>query len=132
MEIKCPHCEKEFTLNERSELQKSGMTNKASQGKPMSRPAFGYEFENGQLVPAQNFREVEEIFEEFLTSNISLRKLSQKHHLSVNGLKKILKNFTYIGKVKFNNETFQGNHKPIIPITLFNQVQDKLDSLKIK
>lgn len=132
MNIKCPHCEKEFTLNERAELQRSGMTNKASKGKPMSRPAFGYVFEKGKLVPAQNFREIEEIFEEFLTSSISLRKLSEKHNLSVNGLKKILKNFTYIGKVKFNNEVFQGNHKPIIPVTLFNQVQDKLERLKIK
>ena len=117
MEIKCPYCEKEFNLNERAESQRSGMTNKASQGKPMSRPAFGYIFEEGKLVPAQNFREVEEIFEEFLTTSISLRKLSQKHNLSINGLKKILRNFTYIGKVKFNNETFQGTHKPIIPRT---------------
>ncbi len=112
--------------------QKKGMIKKASQGNAMSRPAFGYNLVNGKLTPAQNFREIEEIFEEFLTTNLSLRKLSKKHNLSVNGLKKILTNFTYIGKIRFNNEIYQGTHKPIISATLFNQVQNKLEKLGIK
>lgn len=110
--------------------QKKGMIQKASIGKTMSRPAFGYEFQKGILVPAQNFREVEEIFEEFLNTSISLNQLSKKHNLSTNGLKKILTNFTYIGKVKFNGQIHEGKHKPIISSTLFNHVQNKLDRLK--
>ena len=98
----------------------------------MSRPPFGYKFENGKLIPAQNFREVEEMFEEFLTTKISLTKLAKKHNFSVNGLKKILKNFTYIGKIKFNNQIHEGKHQPIISSTLFNHVQNKLDRLGIK
>ena len=98
----------------------------------MARPAFGYKLESGKLVPAQNFREVEEIFEEFLNTNISLTKLAKKHNFSVNGLKKILKNFTYIGKIKFNNQIHDGNHQPIISSTLFNHVQNKLERLAIK
>jgi len=98
----------------------------------MARPAFGYKLDNGKLIPAENFREVEEIFEEFLTTNISLTKLSQKHNFSVNGLKKILTNFTYIGKIKFNNQIHNGNHQPIISSTLFNHVQNKLERLGIK
>jgi len=112
--------------------QKKGMITKASIGKPMSRPAFGYQFQQSKLVPAQNWREVEEIFHEFLTTNISLRKLSAKHNFSVNGLKKILKNFTYIGKVRFNNQIYEGEHKPIISTTLFNHVQNKLEKLEKK
>ncbi len=112
--------------------QKLGMTKKASQGKLMSRVAFGYTISEGKLIPAQNFREVEEIYEEFLNSNVSLRQLAGKHKLSVNGLKKILKNFTYIGKIKFNNEVYGGNHQPIISSTLFNHVQNKLERLGIK
>ncbi|MEK6895756.1 MAG: recombinase family protein [Nanoarchaeota archaeon] len=110
--------------------QLKGMTLRASQGSQMSRPPFGYKFSEGKLVPAENFREVEELFEEFLTTNISLRQLSQKHNLSVNGLKKILSNFAYIGKVKFNNQIHQGNHQAIISTTLFNHVQNKLDRLR--
>ncbi|MBS3076526.1 recombinase family protein [Candidatus Pacearchaeota archaeon] len=131
--MKCPHCEKEIEIeNLRGELQKQGMIDKASKGELMSRPAFGYNLENGKLIPAQNFREVEEIFEEFLNSNISLTQLSKKHNFSVNGLKKVLTNFTYIGKIKFNNQIHEGNHKPILSSTLFNHVQNKLEKLGIK
>jgi len=120
------------TTQNRGQQQKTGMIKKASKGKIMARPAFGYKLENNELVPAENFREVEEIFEEFLNSKISLRKLAQKHNFSVNGLKKILSNFTYIGKIKFNNQIYDGNHKPIISSTLFNHVQNKIETLKKK
>jgi len=114
------------------ESQKQGMIAKASQGNLMSRAPFGYVLVDGALVPAQNFQEIEEIFEEFLHEDISLRQLSEKHGLSVNGLKKVLKNFTYIGKIKFNNQVFSGSHEPIISSTLFNHVQNKLEKLGIK
>jgi site-specific DNA recombinase len=112
--------------------QKKGMIKKASQGNLMARPAFGYKISDGKLIPAENFREIEEIFEEFLNEDISLRQLSEKHHLSVNGLKKILKNFTYLGKIKFNNQIHEGSHQPIVSSTLFNHVQNKLERLGIK
>lgn len=112
--------------------QKEGMINKASKGKLMSRAPFGYNIQEGKLIPAQNSREVEEIFEEFLNTNISLNQLSKKHNFSVNGLKKILKNFTYIGRIKFNNEVHQGSHQPLISSTLFNHVQNKMERLGIK
>lgn len=112
--------------------RKNSMSKKASQGNLMSRAPFGYNIEEGKLVPAQNFREIEEIFEDFLNNNISLRTLAEKHNLSVNGLKKILKNFTYIGKIKFNNQIHEGTHQPIVSSTLFNHVQNKLERLGIK
>ncbi len=116
----------------RVERQKQGMVRKAETGKLMSRAPFGYEITDGKLIPAQNSREVEEIFEEFLNNNLSLRQLAQKHNLSVNGLKKILKNFTYLGKIKFNNQIYNGNHEPLVSSTLFNHVQNKLEKMKIK
>jgi len=119
-------------LKEKAENQKKGMTEKASRGDVMSRAPFGYIIEDGKLIPAQNHVEIEEIFQEFLTGDISLRQLAEKHHLSVNGLKKILTNFTYIGKIKFNNQIHQGNHQAIISTTLFNHVQNKLERLGIK
>lgn len=113
-------------------LRKSSMLKKASQGNLMSRAPFGYKIVEGKLVPAENFREIEEIFESFLNKNISLNQLAKEHNLSVNGLKKILKNFTYIGKIKFNNQIYDGEHQPIISSTTFNHVQNKLEQLKIK
>ena len=116
----------------RANQQKNGMIEKASQGFPMSRPPFGYKFLAGKLIPAENFKEVEEIFENFLIEKISITKLAKKHNFSVNGLKKILSNFTYIGKIKFNNQIHQGTHNPIISSTLFNHVQNKIERLGMK
>ena len=116
----------------KGQKQKEGMVKKATSGKPMSRPAFGYNLVGGKLVPAENFREVEEIFEEFLREKTSLRKIATKHKFSVNGLKKILTNFTYIGKIKFDNEIHPGSHEPILSTTLFNHVQNKLERLGLK
>ena len=48
-------------LENRGEIQKKGMILRASEGNIVSRIPFGYSIENGKLVPAQNFREVEEI-----------------------------------------------------------------------
>ena len=131
--MKCPNCEHEFEIEKpRGEIQKQGMINKASAGNLMSRPAFGYKIENNKLVPAQNSEEVREIFEEFLNEKIPLSQLARKHNFSVNGLKKILTNFTYIGKIKFNNQIHEGNQEPIISSTLFNHVQNKMERLGIK
>ena len=117
--------------NFRGENQKLGMIKKASQGKHMSRTPFGYNWDLKQkiLVPAQNYLEVEEIYEEFLRPDMRLTTLAKKRNFSVNGLKKILKNFAYVGKVKFDGQIHEGKHKSIISSTLFNKVQDKLEKI---
>jgi len=115
-----------------NKTRKDSMLKKASQGNLMSRAPFGYNIVEGKLVPSENFREIEEIFESFLNQNISLNQLAKQHNLSVNGLKKILKNFTYIGKIKFNSQIYEGGHTSILSSTLFNHVQNKLERLGIK
>ena len=113
------------------ENQKKGMVNKARKGHLVSRAPFGYKVVDKKLIPAENYREIEEIFEEFLDENLSLTQLAKTHNLSVNGMKKILTNFTYLGKIKFDGQTHQGTHKPLISSTLFNHVQNKLEKLGI-
>ena len=119
-------------LKKKANSQKAGMLKKAKLGKVMSRAAFGYKIQEGKLVPAENYEVVENIFLNFQNNKISLNKLAKKYGFSVNGLKKILTNFTYIGKIKFNGELHQGSHKALISTTLFNHVQDKLERLGIK
>jgi hypothetical protein len=114
------------------QIRKKGMIKKAAEGKTMSRPPFGYKMEGGKLIPSSNFREVREIFEEFLSSENSLNNLAKKRGFSVNGLKKILFNFTYLGKIKFNGQVHEGEHTPLLSPTLFNHVQNKLEQRKIK
>jgi len=137
--MKCPKCGHEFEIEhkmeeERGYSQKKGMIKKFSEGKHMSRAPFGYEWNLKEkiLVPTQNSGEIEEIFEEFLNPDINLSILAKKHNLSVNGLKKILRNFAYVGKVKFAGQIKEGNHKPLVSTILFNHVQDKLDKIRRK
>jgi len=117
--------------SERGKLKK-GMIEKAKKGNAVSRTPFGYKIEKGIFVKAENFQVVENIFLEFQNNQISLNKLSKKYGFSVNGIKKILRNFTYLGKIKFDGEVHNGNHDAIISSTLFNHVQDKLERLGIK
>lgn len=119
-------------LRKFTEHRKNAMLEKAKKGKLMSRPAFGYKVEKNNLIPAQNADEVREIFKEFLNNSISLSNLSKKHHLSVNGLKKIITNYTYIGKIKFNNQIYNAGHQPLVSSTLFNHVQNKIEKLGLK
>ena len=109
--MKCPKCGHEFeientTKEDRGDIQKEGMIKKSSEGKHMSRAPLGYDwdFKEKILVPSQYSREIEEIFEEFLQPDSNLSKLAKKHNLSVNGLKKVLRNFAYVGKVKFDGQ----------------------------
>jgi hypothetical protein len=109
------------------ESNKMAMIEKAKQGKVMSRPAFGYNLTNGQLVPNKDAQNVKLIFDEFGNGK-SLNQIAQQYGVSVNGIKKILKNFTYIGKVKFNSQISQGSHQPLISAEIFNRVQQKFES----
>ena len=122
----------EFERNVTGERTKFSMDKKARDGSPITRAAWGYKMENKKLIPTQNSFQVQELFQDFLNQDISLTKLAEKYDFSVNGLKKVLKNQVYLGKIKFNNETHQGTHQPLISSTLFNHVQDKLERLGIK
>lgn len=115
-----------------SKRTKKGMDKKARNGSLVTRAPFGYKIENKQLVLSDDSYLVQEIFQEFLNNQKSLTQISKKYNLSVNGLKKILTNQTYLGKIKFDGQTHQGNHKPLISSTLFNHVQNKLEKLGIK
>lgn len=122
----------EFERNVTGERTKFSMDKKARDGNIVTRAPFGYQLENKKLISAKNSYIVQEIFQDFLNQKISLTKLAKKYSFSVNGLKKILTNQTYLGKIKFDHQTHQGEHQPLISSTLFNHVQDKLDKLGIK
>lgn len=126
--------EQDLPEDDRGKKQKIGMAKKASSGQHVSRIPFGYKWsdEEKEMVPAGNYREVEDIFHGFLEQGSNLSKVAKKHGFSVNGLKKILRNFAYVGKVRFDGQLHEGNHRAIIDSTTFNKVQDKLDAIEKK
>lgn len=122
----------EFERNVTSERTKFAMDKKARDGNIVTRAPFGYKSENKKIITSENSYLVQEIFQDFLNQKISLTKLAKKYGFSVNGLKKIISNQTYLGKIKFDGQTYQGSHQPLISSTLFNHVQNKLERLRNK
>jgi len=117
-----------YSISQKTRL---GMDRKAREGGIVTRAPLGYKIVNKKLeVDPEKVKEVREIYEEFLRGNISLNKLAKKYGLTVNGLKKVLKNRTYLGEIKFAGQTSEGIHKPIIEKELFDKVQEKLSRLR--
>lgn len=122
----------EFERNVTGDRTKFSMDKQARDGNHVTRAPWGYKLEEKKLVPSEHSYQVQEVFQEFLNNKISLTKLAKKYGFSVNGLKKILTNQTYLGKVKFDKQTHKGLHQALISSTLFNHVQNKLEELGIK
>ena len=108
--------------------QKAGMNKKATEGIHMTRPAWGYDLDDGKLIPNEESAKVHSLFKTFLNRNYSLNSLAKNFGLSVNGVKKILTNRTYLGEIKFDNQIHKSNHKPLIAPEIFYAVQRKLKS----
>ena len=106
--------------------QKSGMEKMASIGRLQTRPPLGYDAENGNLVPNEDAVRVHSLFKTFLARNYSLNSLAKNFSLSVNGVKKVLTNRTYLGEIKFNRKIHKGEHPAIINTEIFYAVQRKL------
>jgi hypothetical protein len=105
---------------------KQGMEEKAKSGKAVTRAPLGYNIINGELVQNEQASRVHSLFTTFLEKDYSLNSLSKHYGLSVNGLKKVLTNRTYLGEVKFSGKLSKGNHQPLISPEIFYAVQRKL------
>jgi len=117
----------EFERNIIGDRTKFGMERKAKEGGFITKAPKGYNLVNKKLViNDQEAEQVRKIFEEFLNSDISLTQLAKKHSMTTSGIKKLLKNTTYRGKVKFAGQESKGQHKPLIEEELFKSVQEKL------
>jgi len=103
------------------------MRSKASHGGFITKAPKGYKLLNKKLIiHEQEAQQVREIFKEFLETNTSLTRLAKKHDMTTSGLKKLLQNTTYLGKVKFAKEESPGQHEALLDKELFDNVQNKL------
>jgi len=112
-----------------SRKTKTGMKNSFVKGKHTTKAPKGYKIVNKMLIPDENSNEIKRIFQEFLDSGISLTQLAKKSNMTPTGMKKLLRNTTYLGKVKFDNKELDGQHKAILGQQLFGQVQQKIKQL---
>ena len=118
----------EFERNMISDRTKFTMRSKASHGGFITKAPKGYKLINKKLlIDEQEAQQVREIFKEFLETSTSLTRLAKKHNMTTSGLKKLLQNTTYLGKVKFAKEESPGQHDAILDEELFEKVRGKLN-----
>ena len=112
-------------------------------------PPLGYRVENRQLlVDSQNARITKHIFERYLAlgSTIALAnelkaqgikspvRTSEKGVryggavFSRGAIHQILTNPMYIGKIRHRHETYEGQHQGIIPVEIWEEVQNRLQN----
>jgi DNA invertase Pin-like site-specific DNA recombinase len=102
------------------------MDNAFKKGRHITKAPRGYKLLNKQLiVDPEESVQIKNIFEEFLNTHISLTQLGKKNGMTTTGIIKLLKNTTYLGKVKFANHESNGQHESIVDKQLFEQVQNK-------
>ncbi len=129
----------DYIRNLRDETKK-GIRGRLKQGLYPGRAPLGY-LNNGKGLPKTPCPEkaplILEAYKLYDTRQYSLRSLLQAmtdrglrnlngHPLSLHGLETILKNPFYAGiiEVKRTGETFQGIHDPIVPMALWQRLQD--------
>ena len=118
-----------FRASEHSISKKirAGMERKAKEGNFVAKAPRGYALVNKELkIDVAESEEVNQIFKEFLETSISLTQLAKNNGMTTSGIKKLLMNTTYLGKIKFAGMEVRGNHTPIISQELFNNVKIKL------
>lgn len=118
----------EFERNIIGDRTKFGMERKAKEGGFITKAPKGYNLINKQLIiNEKDAEEIKQIFDEFLNTNVSLTQLAKKSNMTTAGIKKLLLNTTYLGKVKFAGKESEGQHKPILERQIFDKVQEKLN-----
>lgn len=96
----------------------------------------GYDYVDGRLViNEEEARQVQELYERFRQGHSihdCWQYMKSRYHTKYGGwnsetlVRNVLRNEVYIGKVKFNRQSYPGNHRPIIREELFREVQKLL------
>ena len=110
-------------------------------------PLMGYTVENTKLVvdeiEAASVRQIFELYLENQSLLPTVRELNRRgwttkrwvtkkgdrrggRTFTRNALYKLLTNITYIGKIKYKDETHVGEHAAIVPVEIFDRVQTNL------
>ncbi|OFV66504.1 MAG: integrase [Candidatus Syntrophoarchaeum butanivorans] len=103
-----------------------GMDKRAKDGYVQYKPPFGYRIEDKKLVVVEEEAEVvRDIYRAYLRGNSTLR-ISRRFNLPRSLVYRILTNETYLGRVKWGEEVFDGEHEGIIDEETFKRVSEML------
>ena len=111
------------------ERVKLAFDRKIQLGETLNRAPYGYFYENKKLVPDPlTSNNVKDIFEMCL-AGVSYKEICSKFNFSKSSFYQITKNPVYLGKIRYKDLLYKGNHPPLISEDLFNRVNN-LETIK--
>ncbi|MDD5760742.1 MAG: recombinase family protein [Candidatus Pacebacteria bacterium] len=131
-----------YFVDNLSENTKRGLRQKLRRGELPGYAPLGYlnDLRNHTMVKdPERFLLVKKLFELYATGNYSLKSLKEKitsagllsrkgNKLSISVIQSVLQNPFYYGPFKYNDELYQGTHKPMTTKKLFEKCQQVLQS----
>lgn len=86
---------------------------------------FGYDYDKklGILVPNEHAEDVREIFDLYIQGYSTTRLAKMFDVSSDRHITQILDRITYLGKILYNGEIFEGKHEAIIDVQTFEKAQ---------
>ena len=91
-------------------------------GEVLNRAPLGYTYKNGKMIiRPEDAEKVRQIFEMHL-AGVNYKEICGKFNLPISTYYEIIKNPTYIGKVQYRGQLYQGTHKAIIEDEVFYKV----------
>jgi len=86
---------------------------------------FGYDYDKklGILVPNEHAEDVREIFDLYIQGYSTTRLAKMFDVASDRHITQILDRITYLGKILYNGEVFEGKHEAIIDVQTFEKAQ---------
>ena len=88
---------------------------------------FGYDYdaENDKLIPNEHAEEVRQIYDLYLSGYSTTQLATMFPVANDHQITQILDRQTYLGKISYNGELYQGNHEAIIDEATWNRVQEE-------
>ncbi len=98
---------------------------KIGSGEALNRAPLGYVYENRKLtIHPEDSEKVKDIFKMW-ASGVHYKEIAAQHSIPISTLYEIIKNPTYIGKIRYRGKLYKANHPQIIEEKLFNQINQK-------
>ncbi len=108
-------------VKERVEL---AFDKKISSGEALNRAPRGYLYKKGRLfIKTDDADKVKQIFEMW-AAGVNYKEIAAKFEIPVSTLYEIIKNPTYIGKVQYRGQLYNGSHQAIINKELFEMINN--------